>query len=56
MPLKTRRSSTRRAPGWLFGSIGSIKDQASSLSQKWALFIIDALDLSATSKTIEIPI
>jgi hypothetical protein len=29
----TRRSSTRRAPGWFFGKCGSIADQASSDNQ-----------------------
>jgi hypothetical protein len=33
MPEMTRRSSTRRAPGWFFGKCGSIADQASSDNQ-----------------------
>ena len=33
IPLMMRRSSLRRAPGWLLGSSGSMTDQASSLSQ-----------------------
>lgn len=32
-PLMTRRSSTRRAPGWFFGKRGSMADQASSDDQ-----------------------
>lgn len=39
MPLITRRSSTRRAPGWFFGICGAIAAQASSLSQKSVLNI-----------------
>ena len=33
MPLMTRRSSTRRAPGWFFGKSGPIAAQARSESQ-----------------------
>jgi hypothetical protein len=33
MPLMTRRSSTRRAPGWFLGKSGSIAAQARSESQ-----------------------
>jgi hypothetical protein len=33
MPLITRRSSTRRAPGWFVGKSGSIAAQARSESQ-----------------------
>jgi hypothetical protein len=33
MPLMTRLSSTRRAPGWLLGNSGSIADHARSESQ-----------------------
>jgi hypothetical protein len=33
MPLMTRRSSTRRAPGWFLGSSGSITAHAASSSQ-----------------------
>jgi hypothetical protein len=34
MPLITRRSSTRLAPGWFFGKCGSIAAKASSDNQK----------------------
>ena len=40
MPLITRRSSTRRAPGWFFGNCGSIAAQASSLNQNKCPIII----------------
>jgi len=33
MPEITRRSSTRRSPGWFFGKCGSIADHASSDNQ-----------------------
>ena len=33
MPEITRRSSTRRAPGWFFGKCGSIAAQAASDNQ-----------------------
>jgi hypothetical protein len=33
MPEITRRSSTRRAPGWFFGKCGSIAAHASSDNQ-----------------------
>lgn len=33
MPLNTRRSSTRLAPGWLLGSNGSITDHCRSENQ-----------------------
>src|SRR5690606_11188733 len=33
IPLITRRSSTRRAPGWFIGNRGSMAAQASSESQ-----------------------
>jgi hypothetical protein len=33
MPEITRRSSTRRAPGWFFGKCGSIAAHASSYNQ-----------------------
>lgn len=47
MPLMTRRSSTRRAPGWLLGSNGSIADQAASSSQySTAIVAIQAVTLS----------
>jgi hypothetical protein len=36
MPLITRRSSTRRAPGWFVGSNGSIAAQVLSSSQNSA--------------------
>jgi hypothetical protein len=39
MPLITRRSSTRRAPGWFLGKHGSIADHASSLNQKSVLIL-----------------
>jgi hypothetical protein len=34
IPLMTRRSSTRRAPGWFCGKSGSIAAQARSDNQK----------------------
>lgn len=39
MPEMTRRSSTRRAPGWFLGRCGSIAAHCSSLSQKSPLMI-----------------
>ena len=44
MPLITRRSSTRRAPGWFLGSKGSIAAQARSESQN-PLDIITSRDI-----------
>jgi hypothetical protein len=37
MPEITRRSSTRRAPGWFFGKCGSIAAYASSDNQNNAI-------------------
>ena len=34
MPLKTRRSSTRRAPGWFFGSIGSASKKTAHAAEQ----------------------
>ncbi len=42
MPEITRRSSTRRAPGWFFGRRGSIAAHCSSVSQNSMLVIASA--------------
>jgi len=49
MPLITRRSSTRLAPGWFLGRCGSIAAQASSLSQNSPL-----IHASETPRTLGI--
>jgi hypothetical protein len=52
MPLITRRSSTRRAPGWFLGSSGSIAAQAPSSSQySAAIFPIQAVPVSLNQKS-----
>ncbi len=45
MPLITRRSSTRRAPGWFFGRCGSIAAHASSLNQNRPLIPASGMKL-----------
>jgi hypothetical protein len=45
MPEITRRSSTRRAPGWFRGKCGSIASQASSDNQNKERDIVKSLPL-----------
>jgi hypothetical protein len=53
MPLMTRRSSTRRAPGWFLGNSGSIAAQAASSSQySDAIVPIQAVTVSLNQKSI----
>jgi hypothetical protein len=52
MPLMTRRSSTRRAPGWFLGSSGSIAAHVASSSQYSAAIVsIQAAPVSLNQKT-----
>lgn len=52
IPLITRRSSTRRAPGWFIGNSGSIAAQASSESQNPADITISPQTTGSESKEI----
>ncbi|MEL7047492.1 MAG: hypothetical protein AAFO75_00785 [Pseudomonadota bacterium] len=51
MPEITRRSSTRRAPGWFFGMKGSIAAHCSSFSQNSLI-----ITRSAATSTLQITI
>ena len=56
MPEITRRSSTRRAPGWFFGRCGSIAAHCSSDSQNNTPMIASVSPLTMANHDLPLPI